>query len=218
MQLRIFSLVIAFFSPPLAVLLWQGSKPSTQVNLFIWSMGVVIFFKMSFGLGILICLSMLLHSLWMILFDVSNGFLLTEDISQRDRALFLLHLGVVFAVIVAGFVMFQGKVDRKKAENLDVEAIANGKLLFETCELCHSPTRDKSTGLHLSGIVGRKAGIVDNYKYSRSLETAAFTWTEENLVKFLQDPAGFLPGTRMAISPLSGKEASELVAYLKTRR
>jgi len=45
---------------------------------------------------------------------------------------------------------------------------------------------------------------------------ADFVWTDKQLIKFLQNTEEFLPGTRMVITPLLRKDASDIVTYLKS--
>lgn len=223
MQSRLLYLVLSVFVPPLSVFLWLGSRPSTKINLFVWAVGGFVFFKLSFIVGILILLSSLLHSIWLIIFNDSagglkNGFSVGGGVSEFHRTKLFLHFTLVLVVLIVVGVTFQREASREKLSDLDELSIENGRLQFESCQLCHRLTRDDHVGPHLIDIIGRRAGGVNGYKYSKSLEAATFSWTDENMIEFLQNPQGFLPGTRMAISPLSKKEATDLVTYLKSRR
>ena len=75
-------------------------------------------------------------------------------------------------------------------------ALADGEKLFKRCAACHSLEEGKKkVGPSLFGIVGRKAGTVDGYKYSdinKQASEAGLVWTKENLVAYLEDPQKFL--------------------------
>ena len=70
---------------------------------------------------------------------------------------------------------------------------AKGKAAFAKCAICHQvgPGAATLVGPELNGIVGRKAGSVADYPYSAGMKKLAgegFTWTEENLDKWIADP------------------------------
>ena len=98
----------------------------------------------------------------------------------------------------------------------DAEA---GEKVFKKCKTCHSfDPGKKKIGPHLKGVVGRKAGAVEGYKYSKAMAAADITWDEANLDKFLTKPKAFVKGTKMSFSGLK-KEAqrADLIAYLKAQ-
>ncbi len=98
----------------------------------------------------------------------------------------------------------------------DAEA---GKKVFKKCKACHSfDPGKKKIGPHLKGVVGREAGSVEGYKYSKAMAAADITWDEANLDKFLTKPKAFLKGTKMSFGGLR-KEAqrADLIAYLKAQ-
>jgi len=96
----------------------------------------------------------------------------------------------------------------------------NGKKLFTKCKACHNADAPKNkVGPHLVGIVGRKAGVADGYtKYSKAIKDSGIVWDEGNLDKWLTNPKGMYPGTKMIYPGLkdSGKRA-DLIEYLKTK-
>jgi hypothetical protein len=63
--------------------------------------------------------------------------------------------------------------------------------------------------------VGRDVGTAEGYNYSGALSEAADVWTPENLRAFLENPAGYAPGTSMGYSGLKDVEdRANLIAYL----
>jgi cytochrome c len=101
---------------------------------------------------------------------------------------------------------------------------AKGKAAFAKCAICHQvgPGAATLVGPELNGIVGRKAGSVADYPYSAGMKKLAgegFTWTEENLDKWIADPKAMIPDSPMALAfqgiPDAGERA-DIIAYLKT--
>ncbi len=94
---------------------------------------------------------------------------------------------------------------------------AKGKKVFNKCETCHSfDPGKKKIGPHLKGIVGRKAGSVEGYKYSKAMKAADIVWDEANLDEFLKKPKAFLKGTKMTFAGLKKEsQRQDVIAYLK---
>jgi cytochrome c oxidase assembly protein subunit 11 len=89
-----------------------------------------------------------------------------------------------------------------------------GKRLFaERCAVCHALRRNK-IGPLLGRVVGRKAGTVAGYPYSRALEAAGLTWSAANLDKWLAGPRKFVPGTLMPVKILEAPTRRDIIAYL----
>lgn len=96
--------------------------------------------------------------------------------------------------------------------------IENGKRKFGLCRSCHTivPGGANLTGPNLHGVFGRKAGSLENYKYSEVVKNAGFVWDAEHLDKWLAEPRTFLPGTKMSFAGLkTEKDRIDLIAYLK---
>ena len=102
---------------------------------------------------------------------------------------------------------------------VDVE---NGARVFAKCAGCHDagPSALNRIGPVLNGVVGRKAGSVEGYVYSRALRAAGkrgLVWTTYKLDAFLGGPNTFLSGNKMAYMGLEDYQARrDLIAYLKT--
>ncbi len=97
---------------------------------------------------------------------------------------------------------------------------ALGKTVFKKCMACHAADKEQNkVGAHLVGIVGRKAGSVEGFKYSEAMiakGTEGFVWDEANLALYLKDPKGFIPGNKMAFAGLKkDDEIANVIAYLK---
>ena len=97
----------------------------------------------------------------------------------------------------------------------DVEA---GKTEFKKCALCHTTEAGKNKiGPSLFGIVGRKSATLDNFNYSEAMKKFDHVWDEETLDKYLADPRGTVPGTKMIFPGIKDKtERDDVIAYLET--
>ena len=65
----------------------------------------------------------------------------------------------------------------------------HGKEIFLACTACHTEKAD-ALGPSLKGVVGRKAGSLQDFRYSAAMKRANLTWTEANLHDYLTDPQG----------------------------
>jgi len=91
-----------------------------------------------------------------------------------------------------------------------------GERVFNKCKACHVlEDGQNGVGPHLYGVVGRNVGAVDGFNYSGALSEAADVWTAEELYAFLENPAGYAPGTSMGFAGLGKPEDRvNVIAYL----
>lgn len=102
------------------------------------------------------------------------------------------------------------------------EQIAAGERAFRACAACHKVGEGarNGTGPQLNGVYGQAAGQVDGFRYSNPLTAMAadgLVWDAASLDAFLENPRGFMSGTRMSYSGL--KDADQrmaVIAYLST--
>ena len=66
---------------------------------------------------------------------------------------------------------------------------------FSACGGCHSFECNRSGAPKLGGVIGRKAGTVAGFQYSRHMKKSDVTWTLETLDAFLAEPEAVVPGT-----------------------
>lgn len=101
----------------------------------------------------------------------------------------------------------------------DIQA---GKETFSSkCASCHAvgPSARGYFAPQLNGIVGRRAGSTNDFKYSAAMKKSGIVWSEKNLVAFLDDPGEVVPGTSMRFWGISDeKQIADLLAYLRTLR
>jgi cytochrome c len=94
---------------------------------------------------------------------------------------------------------------------------AAGEKVFKKCKACHIIDKEKNRlGPHLIGIVGREAGSVDGFKYSKAMMESGLTWDEATLDAYLADPKGYVPKNKMAFVGLKKEEdRANVIAYMK---
>ena len=100
-----------------------------------------------------------------------------------------------------------------------------GKTAFAKCGICHQvgPTAQNAIGPELNKIVGRKAATAPGFAYSpgmKKLGDEGFTWTVENLDKWIADPKALLPDSPMSqlFQGISdAQERANIIAYLQTQ-
>jgi cytochrome c len=92
-----------------------------------------------------------------------------------------------------------------------------GAAVFKKCAACHSTDGSKKPGPTLAGIVGRKAGSIPGFRYSRAMKSAPIAWDDKNLDAYIAAPRKFIPGNVMAFSGQENAEdRANLIAYLGT--
>ena len=98
----------------------------------------------------------------------------------------------------------------------DAEA---GEALYDACASCHEVgegARNRA-GPHLNGIVGRSAGAVEGFRYSSAIGASGLVWDADMLSRYIEDPQGTMPGTRMAYRGMPDiQQRRDLIAYLVT--
>lgn len=93
---------------------------------------------------------------------------------------------------------------------------AKGKTVFSRCAACHAAGSQNKIGPGLAGVVGRPAGSVAGFRYSKAMAGSGLTWTEEQLDTYLAGPAKAVPGTTMAVALPSAQDRGDIIAFLKT--
>jgi cytochrome c len=96
--------------------------------------------------------------------------------------------------------------------------LAHGEQVFHACVSCHTTgeTGQNLNGPNLYRIFGRKAGTKANFKYSKAMKAAGFTWTPQRVDAFVADPQAVVPDTAMTIRGVpDAKDRIDLIAYLK---
>ena len=95
--------------------------------------------------------------------------------------------------------------------------LTHGEKVFKKCAACHSIVKGgkNNIGPALYNVVGRKIGVVEDYKYSKALASYGKEWTFEELNSYLIKPAKWIKGTKMAFAGLrKEKDRASVIKYL----
>jgi len=92
-----------------------------------------------------------------------------------------------------------------------------GEQLFVECASCHTLEKGvHNVGPTLAGVLQRKAGSYDDYRYSPAMKRSNITWTPEELDKFIADPQMAVPANRMPYAGMTNAaDRADLIAYLQ---
>ena len=83
------------------------------------------------------------------------------------------------------------------------------------CAGCHSVESDRVGPRH-RGVLGRRAGSVAGFGYSRALKASGLLWDARLLERWLADPQALVPGQAMGYSVADPAVRTDLVAFLAT--
>lgn len=98
---------------------------------------------------------------------------------------------------------------------------AAGRRVFNQCRACHTIEAGGRNGVgpNLHGVLDRKAGSVEGFRYSAALRRKGeegLVWTEDQLRAYLADPKGTVPGGSMTYVGLRNEAMlGDLLAYLR---
>jgi cytochrome c len=94
---------------------------------------------------------------------------------------------------------------------------SKGKEAYGLCGACHPTDSSNGAGPGLAGIVGRKAGSVAGFRYSRAMKSSGIIWDDKTLDAYIGEPQRVVPGNVMPFSGIADPgEREDLVEYLKT--
>ena len=94
---------------------------------------------------------------------------------------------------------------------------ADGAKVFKKCAACHSISKGGANkiGPALWGVIGRKAGAISDYKYSKALVAHGKIWSFEEMNGFLIKPKEWIKGTKMAFAGLKNvKDRAAVILYM----
>ncbi len=105
-----------------------------------------------------------------------------------------------------------------QAQSGDPEA---GRRVFNQCTACHTINQGgpNRVGPNLHGVMGRKAGSIEGFRYSANLKQlgeGGHVWNEETLRPYLQNPKAVAPQGIMAFPGLRNEQQlNDVIAYVK---
>ena len=94
---------------------------------------------------------------------------------------------------------------------------SDGAKIFKKCAACHSITQGGANkiGPALWGVLGRKAGSILDYKYSKAMAAHGKPWSFEEMDGFLIKPKDWIKGTKMSFAGLkNAKERAAVILFM----
>ena len=98
--------------------------------------------------------------------------------------------------------------------------LAHGEKAFKKCSACHMIAADgkNKIGPNLWGVIGRKAGAISDYNYSKAMLAYAKEWTFEEMNSYLIKPQAYIKGTKMAFAGLrKEKDRASVILYMNSK-
>jgi len=96
-------------------------------------------------------------------------------------------------------------------------SVAEGEKIFKKCAACHSIAEGggNKIGPALWGVLGRPAGSIPDYKYSKAMAAHGKNWSFEEMNGFLIKPKDWIKGTKMSFAGLKkAKERAAVILYM----
>ena len=114
----------------------------------------------------------------------------------------------------------------KVVEAVDIKALlamgdlTHGEKVFKKCSACHQIAAGGKNmiGPNLWGVIGRTAGVVDDYKYSKAMIAYGKEWSFEEMNSYLIKPQAYIKGTKMAFAGLrKEKDRASVILYMNSK-
>ena len=103
---------------------------------------------------------------------------------------------------------------------LAVGDLVHGEKVFKKCSACHMLAVDGKNmiGPNLWGVIGRQAGIIKDYKYSKAMIAYGKEWTFEEMNAYLIKPQAYIKGTKMAFAGLrKEKDRASVILFMNSK-
>ena len=92
--------------------------------------------------------------------------------------------------------------------------LKNGEEVYSRCLACHALETDRVGPRHC-GVVGRRAGSIAGFDYSKAMKNSKLVWNAKAIDRFVADPAKTVPGTTMTYAGVKdARERGDLIAWL----
>ncbi len=110
-------------------------------------------------------------------------------------------------------------VDLGLVDNRGTSFVGNverGAEVFKKCEECHRLAKgDNHTGPSQHGILGREAGTIEGFTYSRANRESGIVWTPQQMFDYLQNPRRTIRRTTMSFVGLRDpQDRADVIAFL----
>jgi cytochrome c len=106
------------------------------------------------------------------------------------------------------------------AQLLSLGDLAHGEKVFKKCSACHmiASSGKNMIGPNLWGVIGRTAGSVSDYKYSKAMVAYGKEWTYEEMNSYLIKPQAYVKGTKMAFAGLrKEKDRASVILFMNSK-
>ena len=119
-----------------------------------------------------------------------------------------------------------GQEAAKVVEAVDIKALlamgdlAHGEKVFKKCTACHmiAAGGKNMIGPNLWSVIGRQAGVVSDYKYSKAMIAYGKEWTFEEMNSYLIKPQAYVKGTKMAFAGLrKEKDRASVILFMNSK-
>ena len=116
--------------------------------------------------------------------------------------------------------------DVKEVVQLNIKEIlalgdtAHGEKVFKKCSACHmiASGGKNMIGPNLWSVIGRTAGSVSDYKYSKAMVAYGKEWTFEEMNSYLIKPQAYVKGTKMAFAGLrKEKDRASVILFMNSK-
>ena len=116
--------------------------------------------------------------------------------------------------------------EEKVVEKVDIKALlalgdlAHGEKVFKKCSACHmiAAGGKNMIGPNLWSVIGRTAGSISDYKYSKAMIAYGKEWSFEEMNSYLIKPQAYIKGTKMAFAGLrKEKDRASVILYMNSK-
>jgi cytochrome c len=116
--------------------------------------------------------------------------------------------------------------EAKVVETVDIKQLltmgdlAHGEKVFKKCSACHQIASGGKNmiGPNLWGVIGRTAGSVSDYKYSKAMVAYGKEWTYKEMNSYLVKPQAYVKGTKMAFAGLrKEKDRASVILFMNSK-